>query len=407
MTNHYPVTLCARQPIFNRNLDVVAYELLFRNINSDYSSIHDGDVATAQLLINVFTEIAYENLLEGKRGFVNFTRNLLRSTPPVGSSEIVIEVLEDVQVDQSLIEDIKRLKEEKFVIALDDYVYQEAHHELLQLADIIKIDVLSQCYSKTKSDIEALQQYEVQLLAEKVETKRDYEHCRTMGFTLFQGYFLSRPSLVKGKKLDGNQQSVLRLLGVLQSDDTEFDEIERLISSNTTLTFKLLKLVNSAAFSFPRTINSLQEALTVLGLEKLRSWGTLLSLSELPSSPKILSSNALIRAEMCKRLSLNLTLDLDSNCLFTIGLLSTMEDFFGLSMESIVETLNLSAVVKEVLLSRAGNMGLLLTTSIAYERADFDGVPYLELENLGISSEVLQSTYQESIVWASEIMSEL
>ncbi len=401
-----PTTLCARQPIFDKNLEVYAYELLFRSGDSQVANVVDGDKASSQVILNAFTQIPYENLLEGRKGFINFTRQLLRAPLPVSEETVVIEILEDIEIDNSLIEDVKKLKSRGFSIALDDYVYDPSHHLLLELADIIKIDILSKSKARISQELEKLKEYDVVLLAEKIEAKVDFERCKEMGFTLFQGYFLSKPNIVAGKKIDSDQKSVIRLLNILQNSNSEFEDIEKAISASPVLTFKLLKLINSPAFPFQQKILSVYKAITILGMDKVRAWGSLLALSEIPGKSDALASSALIRGKMCRELSRAMSLGEREHSLFTVGLLSNMDAFLDLSMEKIVDSLELPPWVKNTLISRSGNMGLILETAIHYEQCMFEKVDFSTLRQLGIESDDLQAAYQTSVLWVSEIMDE-
>jgi len=400
-----PAILCARQPIFNDQLDVFAYELLFRDSDTEYANVYAEDNASSQVILNAFTEHPFENLLEGKKGFVNFTRDLLRTSPPISAEKVVIEILEHVVVDDEMIKDVKRLKDEGYTIALDDYVFSGHHHELLELADIIKIDVLSQSYASVSRELEALEKYNVSFLAEKIETKKDFIQCKELGFTLFQGYFLSKPNNVKGKIINGDQAALMRFLKILQDQNAEFNDIEAVISISPILTYKLLRLINSAAFAFEGTITSIQKALTILGLEKVRTWGSMLAMTEMPSKPEILCVNTLIRAKMCGSLASALSeTDTPVESLFMVGLLSTMDAFLDLPMEEVVSSLGLPALIEEILIERKGSMGLILNTAVFYEEAEFDSIDWNGLRQIGLQDKEVQLIYQDSILWAADII---
>ncbi len=409
MSSQMPVTLCARQPIFDRHLDVFAYELLFRQGDDNCANVSDGDAASAKVILNSFTESPYENVLEGKKGFINFTRPLLRDTPPVSGDQIVIEVLEGIDVDDSVVSDVKNLKKSGYTIALDDYVYDEGHHKLLELADIIKIDVLGKSESTIGDELRVLKDYHVDFLAEKIETKEVFEQCQQMGFSFFQGFFLSKPNVIKGKRIAGDEQGVMRFLQVLQDRKSGFGELEMAVASSPSLTFKLLSLINSSAFSFSRSIDSIKQALTLLGLAKIRTWGSMLALSELSSKPKVLCAHALIRAQMCKLLaeSVSKSNELDGDSLFTAGLLSLMDAFLDMKMEAIVKSLGLSTWLAETIIERKGNMGLLLDTAILYETAEFGRINWHGLRRLGFQPDDIQNAYYESAQWAGDIMKQM
>jgi len=404
MNSPLPATLCARQPIFDAQLNVFAYELLFRDGDSEYANVRDKDSASSQVILNVFTEHPLDHLLEGKKGFINFTRELLRQPPPVSEKQVVIEILENIEVNDEMIKDVKRLKDEGYTIALDDYIFNAHHHKLLELADIIKIDVLSQSYASVSRELKALEKYNVTFLAEKIETQKDYIQCKLLGFTLFQGYFLSKPNNVKGKKTNGDQAALIRFLKVLQDSSAEFDEINAVISSSPIFTYKLLRLINSAAFTFDEPINSIQKALTLLGLEKVRAWGSLLAMTEMSSKPKSLSIDALIRAKMCKSLAETSSLsDVHEDSLFMAGLLSSMDAFLDLPMEEIITLLGLPAWLENTLIERKGNTGLILNTAVFFERAELDSVDWNKLHQIGLQAEDIQSSYQYSICWAADL----
>lgn len=401
------VTLYARQPIFDVALNVFAYELLFRKFDDEYADIQDGDEATANVLFNAYLEFPFDDLLEKRKGFVNFTRNLLRTIPPICKSQIVIEILEDIEIDDELIVDVKRLKDAGYTIALDDYVYNEKHNKLLDLADIIKIDVLAQDSSSIINNVKQLKKYNSELLAEKVETKVEFEKYKDLGFSLFQGYFFAKPEIVKGRKIGSSQRSSMRLLQILQDSNSGFGEIEKAITTDQCVTYKLLRLINSSAFNFVNNIDSIHKSITLLGLDKIRVWGSLLALSEMPGKPKMLAVNALIRAQMCKLLAEKFAIsEMRGDGLFTVGLLSTMDAFLDLPMKKVLETLNLQQWLNDVLIRRSGNMGLILDTSIYFERAEFDSVEWDRLIEFNVDKEDVQTTYHDSVMWSSEIMEE-
>ncbi len=395
--------LLARQAIYDTQLRVYAYELLFRSQGSDSANVTDGDHATSSVLLNAFTALPVEDILEGKPAFVNFTRNLLDSPPPIDASRLVVEILEDVVIDAQTIEAIARLKQQGYTIALDDYVYAEGHHELVLLADLIKIDVLAQSLDEVRALLQRLQPYNVQLLAEKVETQEMFETCKQLGFKYFQGYFLSRPQIVKGRALKSNQRTVLQLLTTLKSADVDFKEIEQVIQTDSVLALKILRLVNSAFFSQQREIKSIRQALALLGLEKIRSWAQLLALSNLDNKPAALFTAAMVRARFGQLLAERATgADLHGDSQFTIGLLSTLDAFLGMEMGDVLKSIAVSADMRDAILLYQGDSGFLLAVTIAYERADWDAIDWPRLQALGIDTENAQEAYLQSLQWADE-----
>lgn len=327
-------TLLARQAVYDTRLRVHAYELLFRAHGDDDANFADGDQATSTVLLNAFTGLSVEEILEGKPAFVNFTRNLLDNPPPIDPSRLVVEVLENIAIDADTIAAIRRLKTLGYTIALDDYIYNEGHAELIGLADLIKIDVLANSPEEIRALLLRLQPYNVTLLAEKVETQEMFESCKQLGFQLFQGYFLARPQIVKGRALQGDQRTVLQLLTTMRKPDVEFREIEQVIQTDAVLVLKMLRLVNSALFHQRREITSIRQALTFLGMEKIRSWTHLLSLSKLDSKPTALFTTTMVRARFGQLLADQVrSKGVHGDSQFTIGLLSTLDAFLGMELE--------------------------------------------------------------------------
>ena len=395
--------LLARQPIFDVDIKVSAYELLFRSDGGTQANVLDGDTATSQVLLNAFNELDISDVVQNHPAYINFTRTLILSPPPFDKKRFVIEVLEDIEADEELMRNLRSLKDAGYTIALDDFVYDSKWDPALRIADIVKIDVLAFDEAEIKRHVELLKPFKVTLLAEKVETHEMFHYCKGLGFTLFQGYFLSKPEQVKGHKIPASKLVVLNLLTRLQDPDAELSEIATIIAEDPVLSVKLIKLVNSAAFSGRREITSLQHAVSMLGLRQVKSWATLLSLSNMADKPSELSVQAMIRAKMCQLLAECFTTSTDSDAYFTTGLLSNLDAFFDVELPEILASMPLSPVVSEGLLKRSGPIGLMLSTVLAYEQALWDEIDQPALALLNISSRKLECAYLDSIRWASEL----
>ncbi|MDB6060409.1 MAG: hypothetical protein JWM78_512 [Verrucomicrobiaceae bacterium] len=395
--------LLARQAIYDSRLRVHAYELLFRAQDTGASGFSDGDQATSTVLLNAFTGLPIEELLEGKPAFVNFTRRLLDNPPPIDPSRLVVEVLENIVIDPPTIAAIRELKAQGYTIALDDYVYYEGHEELLELADLIKIDVLALSLDEVRALLRRLEGYNHVLLAEKIETQEMFETCKQLGFKLFQGYFLARPQIVKGRALRSDQRTVLQLLSTLRKTDVEFHEIEHVIQADSVLVLKILRLVNSAMFHQQREITTIRQALSMLGLNKIRSWTQLLALSNLENKPAALFTTTMVRARFGQLLAeLSNNSELVGETQFTIGLLSTLDAYLGMELAEVLDSISVPEAMRGAILQREGNDGLLLAVALAYEHADWDSINWVELEKLGIDAEHTQQAYLSSLQWADE-----
>lgn len=398
-------TLLARQAIYDRNKNVYAYELLFRAHGDEIATIIDGDHATSTVLLNAFTALAVEEILENKPAFVNFTRRLLDSPPPIDASRLVVEILEDIVVDAAMIEAVKALKANGYRIALDDYVYVEGHQALIDLADLIKIDVLAQSLEQVRALLAQLGNYKGMLLAEKVETQEMFDACKHLGFQLFQGYFLAKPQIVKGRVLKSDQRSVLQLVSALCNPEAEFSDIAQIIQTDSVLALKILRLVNSALFNQRREITSVRQAVTMLGMGKVRSWAHLLSLTRLDNQPEALFTTTMVRARFGQLLAERAqAATVQSESQFTIGLLSTLDAFLGMELEEILNSISVPDSMRAAILQQHGNAGLLHAVTLAYERAEWDRIDWNGLNALGINAEQTQAAYLESLHWAQTSM---
>ena len=395
--------LLARQPIFDENINIAAYELLFRSENVNQENIFDGESATSQVFLNAFNEMDIGDVVQGHPAYINFTRNLILNPPPFDKKRFVIEVLEDIEVDDELNRNLKSLKDAGYTIALDDFVYDNKWDTALLIVDIVKIDVLAFDDAEIKRHVELLKPFNVVLLAEKVETHEMFHYCKSLGFKLFQGYFLSKPEHVKGRKVPASKLVVLNLLAQLQNPDVQLSSISNIIAKDPVLSVKLIKLVNSAAFSGRREITSLQHAVSMLGLLQVKSWATLLSLSKMAEKPNALSVLAMTRAKMCQLLAECFTNPSNSDAYFTTGLLSNLDAFFDVELKEIMGSMPLSQVVVDGLMEGVGSIGLVLKTVVSYEKANWQDIDWEALAKLNIGARELESSYRESIRWASQL----
>ena len=393
--------LLARQPIYDRNQKLAAYELLFRPEDKSDMPKFDGNMATSRVLLNAFTESDIEKITGGEPAFVNFTKELLINPPPFNPEHIVVEVLEDIHIDNEVITAIKNLKTKGYRIALDDFVMDERYKPLLSLADIIKLELPAMDQSELSSTILHLKEFNVTLLAEKVETAKEYRICKELGCDLFQGYFLSKPEIIKGRKLPQNKLAVLQLIGELQNPTVNITQLNQIISKDPTLSFKLLKLVNSAAYRRAKTIESIHMAVMMLGISKIKSWSSLLALSKLEDKPIDLRQISLTRAKLCELMASKLSPD-QGDLYFTTGLLSFLDIYFDTPLPELLESLPLEGTISSALLQYKGKAGLALHTAKLYEQSKWQGIHWSLLEKFNITKLDMNRFFIESAIWASE-----
>ena len=388
-----------RQPIYDRDLNVVAYELLFRSGTENRAGPLDGDQATSQVILNAFVEIGLDRVVGACPAYVNLTRNLLLDDEslPLPPERAVLEVLEDVPVDAALLQALGRLRARGYTIALDDFVLDPGREALLEHARIVKLDLQRLTAPELDAHITALRPYDLTLLAEKVETHAELEQCRALGFEYFQGYFFSRPKIVTGQRIPANRLTILQLLAELQNPHIEVEELEQLIRRDVALSYRLLRYINSAFFALPREVDSIRQAVIYLGLKAIRTWATLIALSGIDDKPHELMTTAMVRAKMCELLAEARKLPVRESC-FTAGLFSALDALMDMPMESVVESLPLSAEITGALLGREGTIGRTLTQVLDYEQARWQ-----HMDRADLSAAQLTDIYLQAVEWAQEV----
>ncbi|WP_246480030.1 EAL and HDOD domain-containing protein [Motiliproteus sediminis] len=390
----------ARQPIFDRDLKVIAYELLYRSEGGQEADFLDGDQASSEILLSSYTSICDEGNMKKVPAFINLTRDLLvkQGVPTLLRKRIVIEVLEDIVVDAEVIDAVRKLKADGFRIALDDFVWSESYVPLLELVDIVKVDILALTKEELKDHIRLLAPYHVTLLAEKIETLDQLYECVDLGFKLFQGHFLSKPQVVKGKKISANSVALMQLVQELQKPTTTAAQIEELIIKDPMLTYKLLRIVNSAAYSLVRKVESLNQAIVLLGMEQIRKWATLIALSANQEKPEELSRSLLARGRMCELLAEAMSYG-NASSFFMVGMMSDINALLDMEMDTLLEQIPLNDEIKAALARHEGRMGMVLEATLAYERGEWDRLGEFE-----INDALYEGAYRHSITWAQEAL---
>lgn len=391
-----------RQPIFDRDLKVYAYELLFRsgtlNQAAPTDAPFDGDRATSQVIVNAFIEIGLDRIVGNQCAFINLTRSFITAAAPLPfpHDRVVLEILEDVEPDAEVLAGLRALTGQGYRVALDDFVFREDRQALLELAHIVKIDLRAVPHEDLPTQVALLHRHDLRLVAEKVETREDFEYCRELGFHYFQGYFLSRPNIIQGRQLPPNRLAVLQLLARLQDPQADAGDIERLIAQDVALSYKLLRYINSAFFSLPRKIESIRQAVIYLGSRAIRTWVTLLVVAGLDNKPAALVSLAMQRARMCELLAQHAQRP-QPEAYFTVGLFSLLEALIDAPLETILDTLPFTDDIRNALLRQEGPYGEALACAIAYERGSF---PQARFGGLGPTE--MTDIYLAAAHWAEQ-----
>lgn len=392
----------ARQPIYDCAMAVMAFELLYRPSQSATKArITDPRQATLEVISSAALEIGLDRLSGGQPVHINFPTELLVDVPdlPLPPHLVVIEVLEDVRATPAVIEGIRKLRKRGHRIALDDYSPQISDPRLLEFADIVKLEVSHPPAGELEKLVKELRPRGLQLIAENVETPEDFESCVALGFTGFQGYFLQHPQTFRAKRVPASRLSTLRLVASLSNEQYSIDEVERLISQNVSMSYHVLRCINSSYYNLPRKVDSIRQAIVLLGLDSLRQLCSLLCLQGFDDRPPSLFVNAMTRARMCEQLG-RLGGANDTGPFFITGLFSLLNAMVGMPTQKIVEELPLSPAVARALVAGEGDLGTALKCTRAYERAAWDHVSYRDLP-----AALIRAAYLDALFWAEQARS--
>ncbi len=398
----------AKQPILDDGKNTVAYELLYRNgLNNVYPKEVTAEAATATLITQQFIDKPIESLVNDKLCFINFpytlfVHNIIDFLP---INQVVIEVLEDCEPDDVLYESIKNLKSKGFRIALDDFTMNPEWERFLEYIDIIKFDFRGYPKSAIKRYIadHSSRMTNIKFLAEKIETIEDFEFAKEIGCTLYQGYFFSKPIIVKDRALTQNQLTVMQLFREVARTDINYDQIEKLLKRELSLAYKLLRYVNNVRYG-GEPITSFRHATVYLGKSELRRFVSLISATSLGTdTPSELHQMSLTRAAFCEMLSKARKGHTDPDESFLCGLFSLLDTIMQRDMKEILSEIPVADAIKEALINNKGEMAFYLNFVKDYERLDFETVN-LRVKKMGITEEMAIDFYQKSTNWASTIL---
>jgi len=392
----------ARQPIFGLDRKVFAYELLYRSGKAGMASVFDADRATSVVIANTFLNMGIEGISNGRPVFINLPRRFITGELPfeLDPALVVLEVLEDISADQQALEGVQRLAKRGYSIALDDFVLGPHNEQFLPFANFIKVDVLDLCDDELRRQTAALAACGVPLLAEKVEDEARFQLCKSLGYRYFQGYFFSKPLLIEGRELSTNQLAMLNILAKLQDPECSVEELEKIVTSDVGLSFKLLKIINSSYYNMGKTVDSIQQVLILLGLDTLNKWVTLITLAASAARSSEVMVLALLRAKHCKKLAERLRLNADAA--FTVGMFSLLDAILDQPLPVLVNELPLTSEVKDALLQGKGELGELLRVVINYERGEFDAIPVRFAAN-----GLVATSYNDAMRWCDAMRREI
>lgn len=403
-----------RQAIYTKSKDIFAYELLYRNNKENRFPVINGEIATTDVIINSFINIGIEELSYGKPCFINFTEKLLQLKLPTyfQPNEIVVEILETVKLTKELVEICKDLKQKGYQIALDDFVLHKDNpftYSLLEIADIIKVDFRNTPLETRRGIEDIALRYHVKLLAEKIETIEEYEIAENTGYEYFQGYFFSKPVILTTRVVPEYFQNYFEIFNHLSHSEPDIELITKLIEQDLSLTYKLLKLINSPSFRPVSKINSINQAVVRLGFNELKKWLYILSIrgnDEFKSEwAREMFITSMIRAKMCEQIAIHNHQSKESSSYFLTGMFSLMDVILEMSMDEILSLMPLQENICEALKGIRNKMKDALDLIIAIEKGDIENVSYW-CKEFQIEERIVLVFYHEAIKWTNHLIKE-
>ena len=402
-------TVIARQPIFDKRMRVYGYELLYRGTMQRGHASFDGDKATTEVILNSFYNNDIDLIIGGKRAFINFTENLLKEEIPqmLSKEKIIVEVLENVEVDIGVTEACKALKEAGYILALDDFVFENLRlfNPILPYVDIIKVDFLQTNFCDVKKAImRTLAQKNKRFLAEKVETQEQYMMALELGFEYFQGYFFEKPYIIVGKDIEPYKLSYMHMITEV-NETQDFDKMSDIVSHDVALSYKLLRLINSPFYGRGNKIKSAKQALVMLGLDEVKKWVTLLMLKESgKDKPDEVMRVSLIRAKFSENLADLLGFGNRKSELFLMGLFSTLDAILDKPLNEVVQYLPLEKDIIEAYSIESNSVfGKILKVIKFYEKGKWTECDLI-LEECALDPFLVSAKFFDAIIWADEVM---
>ncbi|MEV0897517.1 HDOD domain-containing protein [Actinoplanes sp. NPDC049802] len=361
-----------RQPIFDANGVVVAYELLFRGRMDAVASGRQDTYATSTVMVNAFTEFGIAEVAGNRPCFINLTREFVtgRLPLPFGPEQVVLEVLETVDVDDEVIAGLTALAGAGYRIALDDFVWGSGHEQLLGLASFVKLDLLDGDLSRLDEIVAACREYpRIAIVGERLETEAQMAIADRYGMELRQGYALSRPQVLSTPSLSPSRLRRLELVAALMSPDVPLEKITSIIVSDPALALRVLRVSNSVAAGVVSRISSVRQAVMLVGLNRIRRWATLMVVDDVAEAPEAQLLTALTQARLCENLAARF--GADPGAAFVAGLVTGMAGLMSVTPAAMAEQLPLTAEVADAVTLGTGRLGRVVRAVQAYEEGEW------------------------------------
>jgi c-di-GMP phosphodiesterase len=394
------LAMVARQPIYDAGMAVAAYELLYRESDSALKAlVTDSRRATLRVIATAALEIGLDRLAGGLPVHINFPRELLAGGDtllPLNPERVIIQVFDDVPATPDVLDALRALRQRGHKIAIGDFSSRDSNRTLLTVADIVKVSLSREQGTGLARTVQELKAHKLKLIAEEVETIEQFERCMDLGFDGFQGAFLHHPETFKAMRVPSSKIGVLRLLTELSKPETSIDEVEQLVSQDMSMSYRVLRCINSSFYNLPRKVDSIRQGIVILGLDPLRQLCSLIALQGFDDRPPNLLVTAMARARMCEQLG-KLIGAPDSGPFFITGLFSMLNVLTGVPIRQLVDDLPLAPEIVRALTAEEGSLGAALHCVRAYERGRWKEVNFC-----GLSQNVIRAAYVDAVFWSEE-----
>lgn len=393
--------MLARQPIFDHQQRVIAYEVLYgadHHLDAMAQANPEAE-SSSELLLHAYTSISDQGEVKRVPAFIQVSPRMILegSVPALPAKQIVLCIRLTEPKNMELLKAIHQMVKDGYRFALTDFEFSPDYDTALKLAKIVKVDVADKTTEQLVELAGQLAPYKTTLMASNISQFDTLESCIESGYKLFQGSFLSKPKAVKGRNVNANQIAMMQLIQELQKPNTTPEKLEDLIIRDPILTYKLLRIVNSAAYSLVRQVESVAEAVVLLGMEQVRKWASLIAMSANSDKPEELTRILLTRGHMCEMIAETQKMPNPSS-FFMVGMMSGLHAMLDIDQATLLEQLPLGEDTKAALAKGEGPMGILLNQVLAYENGDWDLLP----SDFDIS--LYEAAYRHSLKWTKDAM---
>jgi EAL and modified HD-GYP domain-containing signal transduction protein len=393
----------ARQPILDRNKEIFAYELLFRDGKNNCYPSEERDEATTKLIAKNYQTLGLDDISCSKKSFINFQHETLMSGLPASldPENIVVDLVAGRCVDSSLIDMCKHVKNMGYKIALEDSRLKPSWNEFLPFVDMLKVNANHESMDFLEKNVNRFIDANVQLVADRVDTYQSFSYFKELGFDYFQGYFFARPESLSNENLPTSKLTLIELMGASSSESFDVESINSVVEHDVGLSYMLLRFINNPMINKRYKITSLRHALNYMGEVEIKKFIALLALANLSDDkPLELLHLSLVRAKFCDLVGAEKNIGSNPPTAFLVGLFSMLDALLDQEMESLIGTLPLVDEVKEALCGGQNDLSVFLMLVRAFESGNWLKVIRIS-KILEIDQKLLHSLFNEAILWGN------